>query len=90
MGKDLQWLAIIKGEAYRVDFSANTFKLSEEQLGISRIYGLKRKGNNYVLAMLTNGTYRLYSKGQKRLHTAGKSKTIEFKPIVTLVNKTTH
>jgi len=90
MAKDLQWIAIIRGDKYQVDFSAKTLSISEGPLRISRLYGLNKNGFDYVLAILTNGTYRLYSKGKRKLYFAGKTKTIRFIPEVIIISDTKH
>jgi len=91
MINDLQWKAIIRGVEFQVDFSAKTYaKAIDGPLKISRMFGLKKDGFDYILALLSNGTYRLYSKGKKKLYTAGMSKTIRFIPIVTTINETIH
>lgn len=90
MAKDLQWLAIIRGVKYKVEFSAKTLAISEGSLKVDRMYGLKRDGFDYVLAILTNGTYRLYSKSKRKLYFAGKAKTIKFIPQIIVINDTKH
>jgi hypothetical protein len=78
MKKELNWVVIIRDKTYDIMFSADTMKICEGPLKISKMYGLERDGCSYVLTILNNGSYRLYSKEEKKLYTKGRLKAIKF------------
>lgn len=76
----LDWIVIIKGDTYEIEFSTDSVKMPEGAIQIERMYGLNRNDMRYVLAILSNGTFRLYSKAIKKLYLKGKSSSLRWIP----------
>lgn len=87
MIKELAWEVTVRGTIYAITLIADTLKHTENK--ISKMYGLDLSGIAYVLAILTDGTYRLYSKAQRKFYIKGRSDTLSFLPVVK-VTETIH
>ena len=78
----LNWSCCIRDMIYKITFSADMADVSDGPIFIMRMYGLEKDGFTYVLAILSNGTYRLYSKAQKKLYIKGRIAAIRWIPHV--------
>lgn len=76
----LDWIVIIRNEVYNIEFSTESVTMSNSPIQISRIYVLEKNGFRYILSILTNGTYRLYSKSVKKLYLKGKCSSLRWIP----------
>jgi hypothetical protein len=83
------WTVFIKGEEYKIIFSADMKSFSDGPNYVTRMYGIEKHDIMYVLAILSDGTYRLYSKKKRKLYSKGKLINIKFIPY-TRVNKVIH
>lgn len=88
MIKELIWEVVIKGTTYAITFAVNVKEHTENK--VSRMYGLDLSGIAYVLTVLTDGTYRLYSKAQRKLYIKGRSGALRFLPHIIRNDETVH
>ena len=86
--KELKWSVVIRKDKYQITFSADAPGIVDGPVQIEKMYILEKNGLKYVLLTLTNGTYRLYSKAQKKLYFSGKRLTLRFLPVVMEVAET--
>ena len=86
--RELGWNVIIKNDAYQVTFSCDEFPTQDGNIKIRKMYCLKKGVFYYVLTILDNGTYRLYS-GAKRskLYIKGAVSKIRFVPQLFCVSR---
>lgn len=70
-------LCTIRNKTYIAQFRLDTSDISDAPR-VLQLLGLERSNVLYVLALLEDGTYRLYSKAIRKLYTAGKTKDIKW------------
>jgi hypothetical protein len=86
--RELGWNVIIKNEAYQVTFSCDEFPTQNGDVKIRKMYCLKKGVFCYVLTILSNGTYRLYSGAKKsKLYIKGPVNKIRFVPRLFFVQR---
>lgn len=76
----LDWVVVVQDVHYDIFCAADMLPVCEGPLKISRMYCLTRNKCNYVLAILTNGTFRLYSKAKHKLYFAGRLTSLRWLP----------